>query len=532
MPRPKKKNGSSAKKSKYPPVSELFTIELHHGGIVKQLPKYAYLGGFVDEVINCDPDRMSMWELDKLVMQLGYDGPCGYYFRQPQEPLETGLVYIASDDFIVYMLASLPPDRTIEIYVKHSAAPLLLGSQVGDNLGEVDVDTSGVGLSVDDMNGVGGSTEVGRNAPEVTASEIDEGVNDNVVGVSTPKVIVDETNEGGNENDVDGNPEVIADNINGGVNDNDNSRQGTTVNDNAEDIGGDASSEDELVHNQDRLYDSDYPVSADEDCEPVQVGTEPTEGVINPTQTSSVPNQNINDINEQQPNLGEPHLDSTEATQDIEESTQPASNPTLASAHIDGVPVDVMPESAEVSDEPRSVDESSDEDGWPGKGKKPIKQPHYPKFSQAEMKKPTFVVGQCFSSHTEFKDTVREYAMNKGVPISWKKNEKARVRAVCNKGSCPWSIFASRMFRSDALQDTDHPRTCSSFSVMKICASQLKTYITEYMCIYDEPGTKDCHLRPSPQFPKKTSLELTKINDLKLHPGLVNCKSVPLKSMK
>ncbi|KAK2978016.1 hypothetical protein RJ640_022547 [Escallonia rubra] len=433
MPRPKKKNGSSAKKSKYPPGSELFTIELHHGGIVKQLPKYAYLGGFVDEVINCDPDRMSMWELDKLVMQLGYDGPCGYYFRQPQEPLETGLVYITSDDFIVYMLASLPPDRTIEIYVKHSAAPLLLGSQVGDNLGEVDVDTSGVGLSVDDMN-----------------------------GVSTPKVIIDETNEGGNENDVDGNPEVIVDDINGGVNDNDNSRQGTAVNDNAEDIGGDASSEDELVHNQDRLYDSDYPVSADEDCEPVQVGTEPTEGVINPTQTSSMPNQNINDINEQQPNLGEPHLDSTEATQDIGESTQPASNPTLASAHIDGVPVDVMPESAEVSDEPRSVDESSDEDGWPGKGKKPIKQPHYPKFSQAEMKKPTFVVGQCFSSHTEFKDAVREYAMNEGVRISWKKNEKARVRAVCNKGSSPWSIFASRMFRSDTLH--------------------VKTYVNEHTC--------------------------------------------------
>ncbi|KAK2992921.1 hypothetical protein RJ640_024075 [Escallonia rubra] len=46
------------------------------------------------------------------------------------------------------------------------------------------------------------------------------------------------------------------------------------------------------------------------------------------------------------------------------------------------------------------------------------------------MKKPTFVVRQCFSSHTEFKDAVREYAMNEGVPISWKKNEKARVRAV------------------------------------------------------------------------------------------------------
>ncbi|KAK2973758.1 hypothetical protein RJ640_029769 [Escallonia rubra] len=340
------------------PGSELFTRKLHHGGIVKQLPKYAYLGGFVDEVINCDPDRMSMWELDKLVMQLG-----------------------------------------------------------------------------------------------------------------TPEVIVDETNEGGNENDVDGTPKVITDDINGGVNDNDNSRQGTAVNDNAEDIGGDASSEDELVHNQDniggdassedelvhnqdKLYDSDY--------DPVQVGTEPIEGVINPTQTSSVPNQNINDINEQQPNLGEPHLDSTEVTQDIRESTQPASNPTLASAHIDGVPMDVMPESAEVSDEPRSVDESSDEDGWPGKGKKPIKQPHYPKFSQAEIKKPTFVVGQCFSSHTEFKDAVKEYAMNEGVLISWKKNEKARVRAICNKGSCPWSIFASRMFRSDTLH--------------------VKTYVNEHTC--------------------------------------------------
>ncbi|KAL4392134.1 hypothetical protein AHAS_Ahas03G0314700 [Arachis hypogaea] len=52
-------------------------------------------------------------------------------------------------------------------------------------------------------------------------------------------------------------------------------------------------------------------------------------------------------------------------------------------------------------------------------------------------------VGMKFNSKMEFKEAVREYCIQEGRRIWWKKNDNLRMRAVCKGEECGWVVYAS-----------------------------------------------------------------------------------------
>ena len=52
-------------------MSELFSLSVHHGGYFIDNPR-KYVGGKVDVVDNCDPDRWSKTEIEGICREFGY----------------------------------------------------------------------------------------------------------------------------------------------------------------------------------------------------------------------------------------------------------------------------------------------------------------------------------------------------------------------------------------------------------------------------------------------------------------------------
>ncbi|KAK2993096.1 hypothetical protein RJ640_012633, partial [Escallonia rubra] len=98
------------------------------------------------------------------------------------------------------------------------------------------------------------------------------------------------------------------------------------------------------------------------------------------------------------------------------------------------------------------VDSSSDEEGAPKMKKKPWKKISYPQFNESMSEDPSFELGQCFASHLQLREAIRNYACKNGKSISFTKMENRRVRAVCCEGDCPWVLYASYMYRTTTLQ--------------------------------------------------------------------------------
>ncbi|XP_025664641.1 uncharacterized protein [Arachis hypogaea] len=53
-------------------------------------------------------------------------------------------------------------------------------------------------------------------------------------------------------------------------------------------------------------------------------------------------------------------------------------------------------------------------------------------------------VGMKFNSKIEFKEAVREYCIQEGRRIWWKKNDSLRMRVVCKGEDCGWVVYASK----------------------------------------------------------------------------------------
>ena len=52
-------------------ISELFSLSVHHGGYFTDDPR-KYVGGIVDIVDNCDPDRWSKTEIESICKDFEY----------------------------------------------------------------------------------------------------------------------------------------------------------------------------------------------------------------------------------------------------------------------------------------------------------------------------------------------------------------------------------------------------------------------------------------------------------------------------
>ncbi|KAH7849908.1 hypothetical protein Vadar_024820 [Vaccinium darrowii] len=62
-----------------------------------------------------------------------------------------------------------------------------------------------------------------------------------------------------------------------------------------------------------------------------------------------------------------------------------------------------------------------------------------------------FVMGMLFSSLQQFKTAITEYAVRGGYGIKFKKNDRSRVRAVC-EFKCPWKALCSKVPRQETYQ--------------------------------------------------------------------------------
>ena len=57
------------------------------------------------------------------------------------------------------------------------------------------------------------------------------------------------------------------------------------------------------------------------------------------------------------------------------------------------------------------------------------------------MRKSKLVIGMKFPNSRVFKETLREYVVNKPVDIKFKLNEKIKISAHC-KNDCGWRLYA------------------------------------------------------------------------------------------
>ena len=162
----------------------LFAIEFHSGGSFERNPKLVYLGGRVDTYTRCDPDRLSYFEIQDMVVEYGAPNTSMVYYLISGGNLKQGLRLITRDEEILYMCelhAAWPTDR-ITLYVEGGVEPLQvvgLDGIVGNEGG------------VDHANGVG---ECGFDNDSVVG-ECGFG-NESVVGECGFGDVVDEGDEG------------------------------------------------------------------------------------------------------------------------------------------------------------------------------------------------------------------------------------------------------------------------------------------------------------------------------------------------
>ena len=76
------------------------------------------------------------------------------------------------------------------------------------------------------------------------------------------------------------------------------------------------------------------------------------------------------------------------------------------------------------------------------------RRPVYTEFrASTDMGKLQLKVGMLFASATEFKQALREYAIQQGKDITFVKNETTRVRAICTNRGCKWVVYGSLLHR-------------------------------------------------------------------------------------
>ena len=179
----------------------LFAIEFHSGGSFERNPKLVYLGGRVDTYSRCDPDRLSYFEIQDMVVEYGAPNTSMVYYLISGGNLKQGLRLITRDEEILYMCelhAAWPTDR-ITLYVEGGVEPLqvvgldgIVGNEGGvdhaNGVGECGFDNDSVvgecGFGNESVVGECGFGDVVNEGDEGAVGEGDEGVvaNDGVVG--------------------------------------------------------------------------------------------------------------------------------------------------------------------------------------------------------------------------------------------------------------------------------------------------------------------------------------------------------------
>ncbi|KAL6288573.1 hypothetical protein ACE6H2_006083 [Prunus campanulata] len=92
-----------------------FTIRMNHGGSICD---NLYVNGTVDFIDFCDKDQMSMFEIGLMVKELGYDGIVLYHYELPNS---SSVEKLLSDADVMKMCECVPRVREIDIYLTQLA---------------------------------------------------------------------------------------------------------------------------------------------------------------------------------------------------------------------------------------------------------------------------------------------------------------------------------------------------------------------------------------------------------------------------
>jgi len=115
-------------------MSELFSLSVHHGGYFTDDPR-KYVGGIVDIVDNCDPDRWSKTEIESICKDFGYTSVSKIWYKMPGSDLKRANFHlIVDDDDAMFMTDLVIGHEEIHVFLEHPVDnPILVdeGEHVG-----------------------------------------------------------------------------------------------------------------------------------------------------------------------------------------------------------------------------------------------------------------------------------------------------------------------------------------------------------------------------------------------------------------
>ncbi|XP_066310849.1 uncharacterized protein [Miscanthus floridulus] len=97
---------------------------------------------------------------------------------------------------------------------------------------------------------------------------------------------------------------------------------------------------------------------------------------------------------------------------------------------------------------------------------------NFKSFKHEDLVNPVFKVGIIFESAELLRKAITEYSMKHRVDIKMPRNEKKRLRAICEKG-CPWNLYASddRRVHGMMIKTFCGEYNCHKKCVLKRCTS-------------------------------------------------------------
>ena len=136
-------------------MNELFTLHVHHGGHFIWNPQ-VYVGGTVDIVDNCDPDRRSKVEIESIRRDFGYSEIDKLWYKMPGvNPERSNFHQVVDDDAAMFMTDLVKRYGEIHVFVEHPVyEPVELPMEDFDPLaaGVPGSEVEGVGVGVSEYD--------------------------------------------------------------------------------------------------------------------------------------------------------------------------------------------------------------------------------------------------------------------------------------------------------------------------------------------------------------------------------------------
>ena len=115
---------------------ELFSLSMHYGGYFTDNPR-KYMGGKVDVVENCDPDRWSKTEIKGICREFGYTSVSRIWYKMLGGDLERANFHlIVDDDDAMFMTDLVIGHEEIHVFLEHPVDNPILVDE-GEHVGQM-----------------------------------------------------------------------------------------------------------------------------------------------------------------------------------------------------------------------------------------------------------------------------------------------------------------------------------------------------------------------------------------------------------